>query len=87
MNPPTNWFKRFQRGFVGGFEALRARYVNVLRWALVNRPTVFYPVFALIVCSSIPGDRGYLSQQSPTQHVHIPARNASKPPTNPVESA
>ena len=51
MNPPTNWFKRFQRGFVGGFEALRARYVNVLRWALVNRPTVFI-VFALIVGSS-----------------------------------
>src|SRR6266436_3346744 len=51
MNPPTNWFKRFQWGFVAGFEALRARYVNVLRWALVNRPTVFI-VFALIVGSS-----------------------------------
>ena len=30
---------------------MRARYVNVLRWALVNRPTVFI-VFALIVGSS-----------------------------------
>src|SRR5467141_2378075 len=50
-NHPPNWFKRFQGGFVRGFEALRARYVNVLRWALVNRPTVFI-AFALIVGSS-----------------------------------
>jgi len=50
-NHPLNWFKRFQGGFVRGFEALRAAYVNVLRWALVNRPTVFI-VFALIVGSS-----------------------------------
>ena len=46
-----NWFNRFQGRFARGFEALRARYVNVLRWALVNRPTVFI-VFALIVGSS-----------------------------------
>src|SRR5882724_1490885 len=50
-NHPLNWFKRFQGGFVRGFEALRAAYVNVLRWALVNRPTVFI-AFALIVGSS-----------------------------------
>jgi CzcA family heavy metal efflux pump len=46
-----NWFQRFQAGFVRAFEALRARYVNVLRWALVNRPTVFL-VFALVVGSA-----------------------------------
>ncbi len=50
-DPRLNWFKRFQGGFVDGFEELRARYVNVLRWALVNRPTVFI-AFALIVGSS-----------------------------------
>jgi CzcA family heavy metal efflux pump len=49
--PANNGFVRFQRGFVNGFEALRARYVQVLRWALVNRVTVFV-VFALIVGSS-----------------------------------
>jgi CzcA family heavy metal efflux pump len=49
--PANNGFARFQRGFVNGFEALRARYVQVLRWALVNRVTVFV-VFALIVGSS-----------------------------------
>src|SRR5882762_8082351 len=46
-----NWFNRFQAGFVRAFESLRARYVNVLRWSLVNRPTVFV-VFALVVGSS-----------------------------------
>src|SRR5207247_2213838 len=46
-NHGPNWFNRFQGRFARGFEALRARYVNVLRWALVNRPTVFI-VFALI---------------------------------------
>src|SRR6266436_4672593 len=50
-NHPLNWFKRFHGGIVRGFEALRAAYVNVLRWALVNRPTVFI-AFALIVGSS-----------------------------------
>ena len=50
-NHGANWFNRFQGKFARGFEALRARYVNVLRWALVNRPTVFI-VFALIVGSS-----------------------------------
>ena len=50
-NQGPNWFNRFQGRFARGFEALRARYVNVLRWALVNRPTVFI-VFALIVGSS-----------------------------------
>ena len=50
-NHGPNWFNRFQGKFARGFEALRARYVNVLRWALVNRPTVFI-VFALIVGSS-----------------------------------
>jgi CzcA family heavy metal efflux pump len=49
--PANNGIVRFQRGFVNGFEALRARYVQVLRWALVNRVTVFV-VFALIVGSS-----------------------------------
>src|SRR5438552_724607 len=50
-NHGPNWFNRFQGKFARGFEALRVRYVNVLRWALVNRPTVFI-VFALIVGSS-----------------------------------
>jgi len=50
-NHGPNWFNRFQGRFARGFEALRARYVNVLRWALVNRPTVFI-VFALIAGSS-----------------------------------
>ena len=50
-NHGPNWFNRFQAKFARGFEALRARYVNVLRWALVNRPTVFI-VFALIVGGS-----------------------------------
>jgi len=50
-NQAPNWFTRFQGGFVRGFEALRAGYINVLRWALVNRPTVFV-VFALVVGSS-----------------------------------
>ncbi|MGC3956493.1 MAG: efflux RND transporter permease subunit [Verrucomicrobiota bacterium] len=49
--PANNLFARFQRGFVNGFEALRLRYVSALRWALVNRPTVFV-IFALIVGSS-----------------------------------
>ena len=46
-----NWFSLFQAGFVRAFESLRARYVNVLRWSLVNRPTVFV-VFALVAGSS-----------------------------------
>ncbi len=50
-NHGPNWFNRFQGRFARGFEALRARYVNVLRWALVNRPTVFI-VFAVIASSS-----------------------------------
>src|SRR6266487_3513086 len=52
VNPAPNWFNRFQDGFVRGFESLRAFYVNILRWALVNRPTVFV-VFALVVGSSL----------------------------------
>jgi len=47
-----NWFERFQGGFARGFESLRASYASVLRWALVNRPTVFV-VFALVVGSSL----------------------------------
>jgi len=50
-DPAPNGFNRFQQGFVRGFESLRAGYVNVLRWSLVNRPTVFI-VFALAVGSS-----------------------------------
>jgi multidrug efflux pump subunit AcrB len=46
-----NWFTRFQGGFARGFESFRAAYVNALRWALVNRPTVFV-VFALVVGSA-----------------------------------
>ncbi|MDB6111966.1 MAG: hypothetical protein JWR69_3716, partial [Pedosphaera sp.] len=37
----TNWFVRFQQGFVRGFESLRTRYLQLLRWALVNRGVVF----------------------------------------------
>jgi multidrug efflux pump subunit AcrB len=47
-----NWFERFQGGFVRGFEALRTFYIRVLRWSLVNRPTVFL-VFGLVVGSSL----------------------------------
>ena len=47
----NNWFICFQRGFVRGFEALRTNYVKVLRWSLVNRPTVFI-AFALLVGSA-----------------------------------
>src|SRR5206468_10843179 len=47
-----NWFEGFQGGFARGFESLRASYASVLRWALVNRPTVFV-VFALVVGSSL----------------------------------
>jgi multidrug efflux pump subunit AcrB len=47
-----NWFERFQGGFVRGFEALRTFYVRILRWSLVNRPTVFL-VFGLVVGSSL----------------------------------
>jgi CzcA family heavy metal efflux pump len=46
-----NWFQRFQGAFARGFESLRKAYVNVLRWSLVNRPTVFL-VFALVVGSA-----------------------------------
>jgi CzcA family heavy metal efflux pump len=42
---------RLQLGFVRAFEALRLRYIGILRWALVNRLTVFI-VFALVVGSS-----------------------------------
>jgi CzcA family heavy metal efflux pump len=45
------WFERFQGGFARGFESLRGNYVKVLRWSLVNRPTVFV-VFALVVGSA-----------------------------------
>ncbi len=51
ITPSKNPFARFQRGFLNGFGFLRLRYVSMLRWALVNRPTVFV-IFALIVGSS-----------------------------------
>jgi CzcA family heavy metal efflux pump len=44
----TNWFQRFQQGFIRGFESLRARYLRILRWSLVNRPVVF-AVFVLLL--------------------------------------
>ncbi len=47
----NRWPARFQRRFSDGFESLRRRYVRVLQWALVNRPTVFV-IFALVVGSS-----------------------------------
>jgi CzcA family heavy metal efflux pump len=37
----TNAFMRFQQGFARGFEALRTRYLRLLRWSLVNRGVVF----------------------------------------------
>jgi multidrug efflux pump subunit AcrB len=46
-----NSFMRLQRGFARGFEWLRLAYVGALRWALVNRPTVFI-LFALVVGSA-----------------------------------
>jgi CzcA family heavy metal efflux pump len=46
-----NWFNRFQGGFARGFESLRIAYVQILRWSLVNRPTVFL-VFGLVVGSA-----------------------------------
>ena len=49
--PANHWFIRIQRGFANGFESLRLGYIRVLRWALVNRATVFV-VFALVVGSS-----------------------------------
>jgi CzcA family heavy metal efflux pump len=45
---PTNWFMRFQQGFVRGFEALRTRYLHLLRWALVNRGVVFVLFLVLL---------------------------------------
>jgi len=47
----TNWFSRFQRGFMRGFEALRSRYLGLLRWALVNRGVVF-AIFLLLLGSA-----------------------------------
>jgi CzcA family heavy metal efflux pump len=44
----SNWFVRFQRGFVRGFEALRKRYLLLLRWALVNRTVVFVLFLVLL---------------------------------------
>jgi CzcA family heavy metal efflux pump len=43
-----NWFYRFQQAFLRAFETFRGRYVNALRWSLVNRPTVFV-IFALVI--------------------------------------
>jgi CzcA family heavy metal efflux pump len=37
----ANAFMRFQQGFARGFESLRARYLQLLRWSLVNRGVVF----------------------------------------------
>ncbi len=42
---------RFQAAFARGFESLRLRYVAILRWALVNRPTVFL-AFGVVVGSA-----------------------------------
>lgn len=47
----NNLFTRFQKGFVRGFEAMRAIYVRALRWSLSNRGTVFI-VFLIMVGSS-----------------------------------
>jgi len=41
-------FKRVYLGFNSGFEAMRRRYVEALRWSLGNRATVFV-VFAVVV--------------------------------------
>ena len=46
-----NGVARFQAAFARGFESLRLRYVAILRWALVNRPTVFV-AFAVVVGSA-----------------------------------
>jgi CzcA family heavy metal efflux pump len=46
-----NWFAKFQQGFVRGFEALRSRYLQVLRWSLVNRSVVFM-LFLLLLGSA-----------------------------------
>lgn len=50
--PSRNPISRFQRGFVAVFEALRLRYVAALRWALLNRATVFV-VFLIVVSSAV----------------------------------
>jgi CzcA family heavy metal efflux pump len=47
----NNWFVRFQQGFMRGFEALRSRYLQLLRWSLVNRGVVFV-VFLLLLGSA-----------------------------------
>ncbi|MDB6122323.1 MAG: hypothetical protein JWQ71_1316, partial [Pedosphaera sp.] len=47
----ANWFMRFQQGFARGFEALRTRYLHLLRWALVNRGVVFV-LFLILVGSA-----------------------------------
>jgi len=47
-----NWFVRFQQGFVNGFEALRTRYLHLLRWGLVNRGMVF-ALFLLLLGTAL----------------------------------
>src|SRR6266849_1163535 len=44
----ANVLMRFQRGFVRSFEALRIRYLHMLRWALVNRIAVFVVFLVLL---------------------------------------
>lgn len=44
----ANVFMHFQRGFVRSFEALRIRYLHMLRWALVNRIAVFVVFLVLL---------------------------------------
>src|SRR5258706_5993239 len=46
----ANVFVRFQQAFVRGLEALRTRYLQVLRWSLVNRGVVL--VLFLILLGS-----------------------------------
>src|SRR6185295_3896569 len=47
----ANWFSRFQQGFIRAFESLRTRYVQLLRWVLVNRGVVFV-LFLLLLGSA-----------------------------------
>ncbi|HEY0133765.1 MAG TPA: efflux RND transporter permease subunit, partial [Nannocystis sp.] len=50
--PSRGLFARMHRGFEAGFEALRARYVELLEWALHHRKTVFAAFGVAIVASA-----------------------------------